>query len=431
MFCSLSFYAEMPPRYATGGKSFNDVTAYIMPFVLGEAHEDEAGAENDRNQRAVLDNANDETDLTLGLNEQVIHNQGIIEGHIQERRWTLQNLHNGVTCIVRPTASGLFHNVLNPNLYHRMGLILTLDAFAIMIGTPVTWKEAYIYVKPLIQELFDLFRNLPDYTSKSDVQAEFQHIVSSIAIFLRVRNYMGIMRSKNQRATIVGGILAHSQYDVRSSMDALFVNENDIAYLASEVKTEQSIPGNQLYYRGTRGTQAFVAMFDNYCPTMILTPKKHKVIVENSTRDQVYTYPSELEESQTEGEEITQYMHSTAMGEMNSEFIKIIVISLMAARPNADRTDFQMASTPAEIPAGETSASVKHLPEKRGSYSNPKVGRKSARLSAQGRTGELRQVTPTFVSGYDSEGNPIRSEVRVYPPSVIEAMENEIAREQT
>jgi hypothetical protein len=409
----------MAPRYSTGGNNFNDVRTYAVPYQVGEPDPN-----NNQPVREILRFPDNLDELNFALEDQTRHHQANLDRAIHENDWQIAPHGQTIRCVVRPTASGIHYQCLNPNIHHRVQLLANLDEFAELIGTPATWREAYRRIRPFLTTRFEAFINLPDSTDESIVQNLFQNLVLLISTSLGRYRYTGNCYPNRETSTIVGGILAHPEYDTRSRMDPVFVNENDVAYLASEVKTESSFPDGTLYYRGTRGTQTFVAMYANNCPTVLLTTKKFKLVVENLERTQIFTYPSNLVGPQ--GEELSTYMRSTAMGDMDDQFIKVIVISLMAPRPNQGREE---SVEEAKEESKEKVNQVERTPVK--PKTAPNLGdftvetrRRSARFFG-------RPPTPTFISGFDAEGNAIRSEVRLYPQSVIEDIEREIENANT
>jgi hypothetical protein len=69
-----------------------------------------------------------------------------------------------------------------------------------------------------------------------------------------------------------------------------------------------------------------------FSPHSPLSQHNFKWLVENPERTEIFTYPYGITPD-TE-EENTSYHHSTAIANMNPDLIKIIVIALLAARPN-------------------------------------------------------------------------------------------------
>jgi hypothetical protein len=296
----------------------------------------------------------DEAERSAVLAERTLNHQLVID---RERlTWKLEES-QGFKRILNPLASSLPYQTLNPNIYHRVELIKDLSHFADLINAPSDWKEFYHKVFPGIARTFKRFQNLPNETSQVNVQVSFQQIVTNIALLLSIKlNRMGAVAPIPGRIFAVAGIFAYPEYKVLSKTDLSIVNDlTGKSVLACLAKAPKTFPRKEnLYYREC-GVELFSALYANSCPTLLFCQTHYKLFVENQTRDKIYTFPSEI----SGPKKISTYMHSTAVSDMDNDFIKIIVISLLA-----------------------------------------------------GHGGGGRDVIPTYLSGFDAQGRPVRSDVR-------------------
>ncbi len=319
-----------------------------------------------------------------------------------------------VVLIRKPTASNLSHRLLNPFIYRNIRNVGTLDDLAVLLEKPNDgedqkpndWEDRYNQVVAdgdIIQDMDD-FRNLPDDTAESDIQAQFIGLVSAIARSLRVR-----IRPKSETKIIVGGILARHQYDLRSTTDPHFHNLCGQNLIACAAKTHLTFAPGEMWYHGSRGIQVLSAMYAFNCPTFLFTQKQWKLFVENDARDAVYTFPYD------DDSDHTPRVNSSLVHPMGTTFLKAIVICLLSERVSLEES--------MEAITLEESTQVKEAPKKTiikpKYFDTPdKPKRQSARL--------LGRPNPSYVSGYDDQGRPMYTLVRVVPPEVVARIEDEI-----
>jgi hypothetical protein len=303
--------------------------------------------------------------------------------------------------IEAPTASQMGHQLMNPNIYHRILGIPTLDSFAEIVDAPADWEAVCDSVLPHVERTFLIFANLPERTSEAIIEMQFASLVTQIAVRIRMLRCLPEVIIQRGVKVIVGGFLAYPGYDLRSEIDVRFVNENDVAFLATEVKTAQTFTDLDWYYRDSRGIQTFAAMYANFAPTLLFTQKQFKLVVENRQRTQIFTFPFGYIPDHAQA--VTNYLHASATAPMNRDFLKIIVIALLARRPNAVET--ALLRSP-ELGPRNTNR-IEHEP-----------ARRSDRIAKRQRPNADNAPIPTFVSGLD---DPI--EIRVMPEDEVDRIE--------
>jgi hypothetical protein len=129
---------------------------------------------------------------------------------------------------------------------------------------------------------------------------------------------------------VVGGFLEHHNFDLISRSHTRFISDRGLCFLAIEIQNANTFGHMDLYCRGCRGIQSFMALYANFRPTLLLSQHNFKLLVANPDRTQIFTYPYRITPD-TE-EENTSYHHSAAIANMNPDLIKIIVIALLAGR---------------------------------------------------------------------------------------------------
>ena len=155
---------------------------------------------------------------------------------VEPQSWKADN-GSDVILVRKPTASNLSHRVLNPYIYRNIRNAGTLDNLAALLESPGDWAERYnkVIENGLILQDLSIFRNLPENSPESDIQAAFIGLVKAISILLSF-----VLTPKLETKIIVGGILAQYQFDVRSQTDPNFVcHSRGIRLIASEAKTHQ------------------------------------------------------------------------------------------------------------------------------------------------------------------------------------------------
>ena len=341
------------------------------------------------------------------MDQQMTTSSGESSGWVLEpQSWTTTE-GTPVVLIRKPTASNMCHRLLNPFIYRNIKNAGTLDDLAALLDTPDDWEKRYNQIvadEDIIRDMDD-FRNLPDDTAESDIQSEFIGLVKDIAKVLRVR-----IRPKSETKSILGGILARYQYDLRSKTDPHFLNISGLNLIASEAKTHRTFGVGEMWYHCSRGIQTISALYAFNCPTFLFTQRQWKLFVENTERNAVLTFPYD------DNPDHTPHVNSSLVQPMGTTFLKAIVICLLSRRVSLEESlksiTLQESSQIKETPK-KTIIKPKYFdtPEK------PK--RQSARLQGQPK--------PSYVSGYDDKGLPIYTLIRVVPQEVVARIEDEIA----
>jgi hypothetical protein len=367
--------------------------------------------EEDRRNGGVQGAYEDDWDDNDSLKVMWKERKRIMKGQIKNNDWEIRNV-GRYKRIVSPTASKMDYLLMNPNIYHRIEEVVDLNHFAEMVHSPADWETVYNSLPQQVHDAFKTFKNLPFETPESNVESLFLGLVSKIELWVSLtRGIQEVIQEKTTKA-VVGGFLALHEYDVRSLTDARFVNKNGTVFLATEVKSASTFDDSDLYYRGSRGIQTFTALYASNAPTLLLSPRYFKLFVENDDRTQIFTYPYGVNINIED--EVTNYHHSTATARMNEDLLKIIIIALLAKRPN------ELEVLEETVPVEETVA--EDLNDREKQYS-PKKPRRSARVANKTE----KTVTPTFSCGVDNFGNPIRAAVRVLSEEEIEEFEALIA----
>ena len=317
-----------------------------------------------------------------------------------------------VILIRKPTASNLSHRLLNPFIYRSIQNVGALENLASLLCTPEDWADRYnqvVYDGRILAKLAS-FRDLPNDAAESDIQARFIGIVEAIAYRLGIH-----VNASSKTKIIVGGIMARSQYDLRSKTDPHFMNSAGRNLIASEVKTHRTFGFREMWYHGSRGIQVLSAMYAFNCPTFLFTQKQWKLFIENQDRNAVLTFPY------NDNQQHSPHVNSSLVHQMGSTFLKAIVICLLSQRVST------AAVSPRSSIVNET-PQKKVIKEKRfDTPSRPKT--KSARLQEENDL-EQDNTFPSFVSGY-REGQPIYTTIRVVPPEGVARIEDEIAFQET
>ena len=319
-----------------------------------------------------------------------------------------------VVLIRKPTASNLGHRLLNPFIYRNIGNVGTLNDLAELLRVPDDWEGRYNQIVQdgyLLQRMND-FRNLPEDTMESVIQAEFFCIVSSIALLLRI-----LIRSRSETKIIVGGMLARYQYDLRSKTDPHFLNSDGLNLIASEAKTHITFSTGEMWYHNSRGIQVLSALYAFNSPTLLFTQKQWKLFVENPDRDSILTFPY------GDNVEHSPHVNSSLVHPMGTTFLKVIAICLLSKREMP--VEFTQATSIEEsYQIAETPLKSTIKPKYFDTIEKPQ--RKSERLKKSNDERSHRKV-PSFISGY-MDGAPIYKNIRIASEQVVAAIEDEISQ---
>jgi hypothetical protein len=188
---------------------------------------------------------------------------------------------------------------------------------------------------------FNSFLALAKSTPEQTIQAGFSALVIGIAKTLQVH-----LREDRETKVVVGGILACSEYDIRSQTDPYFINNDDETVLASEVKTSRTF-GHGHWFQGSRCTQVFTALFARRAPTILLNQNQWKLFVENENRTAVLTFP--YEEEDPDDPVRSPFLKSSLVQMMGTTLLKVICICVLA-KAGSPPTEGQLKSPPATPP---------------------------------------------------------------------------------
>jgi hypothetical protein len=186
------------------------------------------------------------------------------------------------------------------------------------------------------------------------------------------------------------------QYDVRSETDVCFYtqDENEIV-LATEMKAHKAFSGGaSLWHHDSRGVEMFCALYGYNAPTVLLTQKNYKLVVENRARTRILTYPYESDTNKT------SYVRSLATSTVDLDLLRIIVICLLSGEPSASQQEKQIDSK---------------KPYNEDGIEEPLFDRDEA----------ADEIVPSYFSGYDENGNAIRRLIRVTGSKQLKEIEEQ------
>ena len=159
-----------------------------------------------------------------------------------------------IVIIKKPTASKMKHHLLHPALFRHIQGLETLDDFAQMVGAPLDWKEQYERALEdrggPVQRAVRRFRGLLENAPETEVQNGFSEIVMKMDVALQ----LGELVLNSDTKVVVGGILAYSQYDLRSQTDVNFLNDDGLRVLATEVNTMKTFSEEEMWHKESRGS---------------------------------------------------------------------------------------------------------------------------------------------------------------------------------
>jgi hypothetical protein len=89
-------------------------------------------------------------------------------------------------------------------------------------------------------------------------------------------------------------------------------------------------PLRHLWHQGSRGLEVLSAMYSFNCPTFLLTQQHWKLFFASKERNHVMTYPDGYECDPT------SYVSTTCMMPMERDFLRALVICLLAPNLNKD-----------------------------------------------------------------------------------------------
>ncbi|KAJ3316516.1 hypothetical protein HDU76_001738 [Blyttiomyces sp. JEL0837] len=417
---------------------------------LGDDNESQSESEESVLEQSSGDSYIDDSDLTI--------NVGAIKGVLETRqkemlkeirqpekeqdtkptemakrkRWVIkENFMGGkVHLIKKPTASELTNLHLHPAIYSFLQPIADLEALAKLIGAPPDWeaKCERVLADEEVLGRFDALARLEDDCAEILVETAFQSLCSVIDSKLGRRGSFA-----SQKKVIVGGFMALSKYDYKSTTDAYYVDETTGQYLiASEIKTATTFKNDHLWYRKSRSPQLFAALFALGAPTFLLTPKSWKVFVENKERNEIYTLPYG---SNTNRDDV-KWPHEIAG--MDIFLIPVITICLLAPPTRANNNKkLPVRDREKIIPALKDmtwleQGNINQTPTPYKQQQQDNTSRSSMHSNQQQHTtlsSSPLTRQPRFQTGVDHAGNPVYQVIRVLSPEEVEEVEAEERRE--
>jgi hypothetical protein len=375
--------------------------------------DDYAGTDTESDVEPTLEWEHDEEE-EVAVADRLAQNQQFMDNVLPTwvllpQTW-LSGSGTNVLLVRRPTASNMVHHLLHPGVYKGIQSIPTLDAFANLVGAPRDWEEKYnmaLASRGTLLRNLNHFARLRDNARESNIQSVLIGLVTLLADALGT-----FVAQDTERMVIVGGILAHSEYDVRSRTDAYFQNEVGIPLLATEVKTNRTFPEREMWYHGSRGVEVLSAMYAYHCPTMIVTQKQFKVFVENAERNAIFTYPYDT------NQEHTNHVNASLLQPVGTTMLNVIAICMLSQPRSLVVHPFGAG--------GDLQTPPQKVIKKKHWETLGKPLRMSPRLAAMGtKATSAPRRTPKFISGY-LEGKPVYTEVRVVSDESVQTIESRI-----
>ena len=180
-------------------------------------------------------------------------------------------------------------------------------------------------------------------------------------------------------------------YTYLSNTDSL-IERFDNVLIATEAKTTLTFPRQPEWYKNSRGAQALIAVYVYNAPTFLYSNRSFKVFVENLDRDKIFTFPFA---GRIGFDHITHgthqdFIHSSAVFELNSTTSSVVESS------------------------GTHSKSLVFS-----EHDNIFLDMIALCLLGKGSSvsQNIKNVTSSFVKGFDAEGAPVYQEVRIFGPS--------------
>jgi hypothetical protein len=337
----------------------------------------------------------------LYMDQQIAPPSGESSWILVPQSWTTTE-GSPVILIRRPTASNLSHFLLNPFIYRSIQAVDTLYDLAGLLDAPDDWEERCnsIVTDGYIIRALNRFRDMADDTAECNIRFGFLALITFIAHRLHID-----LDSHIETKIIVGGILARYQYDLPSKSDLRFLDANSQNLIACQVKTHRSFGPGEMWYHYSRGVQVLSALYAFNCPTFLFTHRQWKLFVENTERNAIFTFPY------NDNPEHTPHVNSSLVHPMGTTFLKAIAICLLSRRVSLNIT--------MKSPTLQASSLDKDTPQKT-------VIPQKLVESPERPVYINARPEPSFMSGYDGEGHPIYSMVRVASAETVSKIESDI-----
>lgn len=367
---------------------------------------------------------------------------------------TLTNENETPVLLWKPTVSKTVPELLHPGTLRFLQPIPSFGVLADLVGTVQDWESIWESVKtsslPIIQQMFSDLIN-PDVIVSED---RLQSRLSGLVLFLgsRINQALYLVNLKDR---VVGGLLAKSMYDIRGNPDPSYLRLTDQRYvLTTEAKLERELQKGCHWSSQERGCQALLAMYSTHAPLLLYSQCRFKLLVENQSRNAVFTFPFDNQPSSS------QYENSNLMHPLNQDtmetFIKMLIILLSA--DSGQRKDIK-PSYEQYLETKKLETNQGHFtPENEDTLSRSNFPRRSLRLqmkkASQSSTQHVgKQMTlelpcqaqplqnpssstssagtltdtdvPKFVTGFTNAGVPIYKELRVYQQCIKDMIAKE------
>ena len=311
--------------------------------------------------------------------------------------------------VTKPTLSKISHEALNPHAYRQIGNVEDLGALARLLRTSDNWFE--IYTNDIVRDRkvrirFRDFQDLPPDTPEVTVQTNFEDLIKQMAESLGLEN----LKTQREAKCMVGGLLARPQYTVRGAMDPRFADCTGLHLLATEIKTAQSFPSGDMWYRKSRGIQVLSTLYASACPTFLLTQQCWKLFVENDERTEVLTFPYGVKATDT------PHVKSTKIAPVGGDLLKAITICLLSERHRPLEEAKLAVSNDILAPILDTNL-------------GPSQPAGDSPTDESTKKPKVESKEPRFKSG-SANGEPVYTVVHILPDDVVAAIERDILAEE-
>ena len=389
---------------------------FTCPEGIGdvEIRKDVAESDGESEHTSVDENIDDNDaakatdDILENITERIRRGKEFIESSV----WSLAEEDDSGNCLIlSPTTSNIHHFAVHGALIVCLKEPLDgFNGFAKTIGAPLTYKATLATVMSdeiaAVQLALNHIHRLHASVDKRTVHGALTQIVYDVATALRLR--VNITRGDKMA---VGGILAHSKYDVRGATDIVVRDHSHRLLLVIEVKTQTTFD-NENWYRDCRAAQVLTPLYFFNAPTFLATNKCWKVFFENSERDSVFTYPTRRSLGYPHPDDFINLLTLEAMGR---QFVTALIICLTAKTP--ERLDAARNMSP-ERPGLTFDSPTKS----RSQGKQPKEATSHEKLPPPKRSKVANTESATFESK-NLQGETEIVQVRIYTADEVREMD--------
>ena len=228
----------------------------------------------------------------------------------------------GYMKILHPMAAKIHSQATHPALWRCMkSHPRRIEEFATTINAKVDIESEYAKVitadDGAARWYLEDIRHAPMRSGKSEIRSRFVSLINQVSSALGIA-----VRSEMSVTMAVGGILVDDAYDVQGEADLCIYNSDGVCVLVLVVRSRAECDDSE-WYDKCRVTETVTALFHFNAPVFLVTSRQFKLFYENIERDSIYTYPSELTEA-------SQFMNSLRVGDLQDEFIKLLIICMKA-----------------------------------------------------------------------------------------------------